>query len=291
MLFLFLTPLLVCYVVLFIFPSAQAFQISLYDWSGFTSTMRFTGLKNFRMLLGDTAFWGVAFKNSMGILFGGGAVIFAIAFAISGALSTNIRGKKLMRAIIFFPSVMSPVAVAILWSFLYNDKWGLFNNILRGVGLTSAARTWMAPATLFNAILAALIWMNSGFYCVILMAALDRIPEHQIEAAKIEGANELQVFFRIKLPMIKDIISTCLTLWAINAIKEFGLLFAWGGGVATPPDGATNLAVKMYITAFGRRVSVFEMGYATAMGVVMFLVIVVMVFAVSRVMRSDVFEY
>ena len=185
----------------------------------------------------------------------------------------------------------SPIAVAILWSFIYNDRWGLLNSTLKLLGQERLILTWMAPEYLFGSILAALVWMNTGFYCIILLAALDRIPQQTIESAYLDGAGEMQVFWRIKIPMIKDILATALTLWAINAVKEFGLLFAWAGGVDIPAAGATNLAVKMYVTAFGRRVTVYRMGYATAMGIVMFLLVALLVFLISRAFRSEVFEY
>jgi ABC-type sugar transport system permease subunit len=196
-----------------------------------------------------------------------------------------------MRALIFLPAIINPIAVAILWSFIYNHRWGLLNNLLISVGLGSWARAWTSPETMFGAILVALIWTHTGFYCVIILAALDRIPDSHIEAAKLDGANEFQTFFRIKLPMIKPVLGTALTLWVITAVKEFALLFAWGGGVDIPPAGATNLAVRMYVTAFGRRVTIYRMGYATAMGVIMFLIVAVSVLLVYRLFRSDELEY
>ena len=291
MIILFLAPALILYLYLFISPSVQAFYISLFDWNGFTSEMKYVGLQNFVELSKDGAFWGVAVKNTMKILFIGGFFIFAIGFLISGLLSTKIRGRKLMRALIFLPAIINPIAVAILWSFIYNQKWGLLNNLLTSVGLKSWARAWMAPDTMFPSILAALIWTYTGFYCVIILAALDRIPDSYIEAAKLDGASEVQTFFRIKLPMIRGVLATAVTLWVITAVKEFALLFAWGGGVDIPPAGATNLAVRMYITAFGRRVTIYRMGYATAMGVIMFLIVAVSVLLVSRLLKSDSLEY
>ena len=291
MIVLFLAPALILYLYLFINPSLQAFYISLFDWNGFTSEMKYVGLQNFAELSKDSSFWGVAFKNTMKIIFIGGLIIFAISFLISGLLSTKIRGRRLMRALIFLPAIINPVAVAILWSFIYNQKWGLLNNLLRAVGLGSLSRAWMAPDTMFAALLAALVWTHTGFYCVIILAALDRIPDSYIEAAKLDGASEIQAFFKVKLPMIKPVLSTAVTLWAITAVKEFALFFAWGGGVDIPPAGATNLAVKTYVTAFGRRVTIYRMGYATAMGVIMFLLVAVSVLIVSRLLKSESLEY
>lgn len=286
---LFLLPASIMYVCFFIYPSLRAFYISLFDWNGFTSSMKFVGLDNFTELFRDDAFWSVAVKNSVMITFVGGALVFAVAFLLCAVLSTNIKGKKFFRALIFFPSVISPIAVAILWTFIYNNKWGLLNNLLGLFGLEGIV--WMAPERLFGAVLAAMVWMNSGFYCVILLAALDRVPMSHIESAQLAGADEFTIFFKIKLPMIWDVLITSLTLWGINSIKEFALLYAWGGGVDIPPSGATNIAVKMYITAFGKRVTIYRMGYSTAMGVLMFLSVALVVGLISMIMKRDKIEY
>ena len=165
----------------------------------------------------------------------------------------------------------------------------MLNNIFALFGI--AGKTWMDPSTLFWAILVAMVWMYTGFYCVILLAALDRVPESCIEAAALEGAGEFTIFFKVKLPMIWDVLITALTLWGINSIKEFALLYAWGGGVDIPPDGATNVAVRMYITAFGKRVTIYRMGYSTAMGVLMFIAVALTVFTISKVMKRERVEY
>lgn len=291
MIWTFLVPVLVAYAVFFLYPALRAFYISLFDWNGFTSKMTFVGLGNFRELFGDHSFWSVAFANTLRILFAGGLIVFVTAFVISGMLTTKIRGKKLMRAVIFFPAIISPVAVSILWSSIYNSNFGLLNGLLNTLHLSDWILVWTETGRLQWAIIVVLAWVYSGFYCVILLAALDRIPQSHIEAARLAGANEVQIFFRIKLPMIKDILATALTLWCIDAVKQFGILYAWGGGITVPAPDVTNLAVKMYMTAFGRRVTIYRMGYATAMGVVMFALVAVLVFLISKIMRSDPFEY
>lgn len=287
----FLLPALLLYVVFFIYPACQAFYISLFDWDGFSSNMKFIGLDNFKELFRDSSFWTIAVFNSFRITFFGGVLVFAMAFFLSALLSTRLKGKKFFRALIFFPSVINPIAVSILWSFIYNNKWGLLNNFLKLFGLPGNT-TWTSPGRLFWAILVAMIWMYCGFYCVILIAALDRIPNSHIEAAQLEGANTFTIFFKIKIPLIWDVLVTAITLWGINSIKEFALLYSWGGGLDIPQPDATNVAVKLYVTAFGKRVTIYRMGYATAMGVLMFLMIMLVVFLIARISRKDdVYEY
>lgn len=291
MVILFLLPALILYLLLFIYPAIRAFYVSLFNWNGFTTSMKFVGLGNFKELFRDSHFWGVVMKNTGIIIIVGGIFVFGIAFLLSGILTTDIKGKKFYRALLFFPSIINPVAIAILWSFIYNKQWGMLNNILGAIGLSNFQQTWMAPETLIWAVLAAIVWMYTGFYCVILLAALDRVPVGLIEAAKLEGASETKIFFKIKIPMIWDVLVTSMVLWGINAVKEFSLLYAWGGGVDIPPAGTQNLATYMYITAFGRRVTIYRMGYSTAMGVIMFVLIAVIVTLITRITKKETIEY
>lgn len=291
MIVIFLLPVFLLYSGLFIYPAIKAFYVSLFKWSGFSKDMQFIGLNNFIELFRDQHFWSVVMKNTAIIIFVGGILVFGISFLLCGVLSTNIKGKKFYRDLLFFPTVINPVAIAILWSFIYNKQWGILNGLLRFIGLGQFERAWLAPDTLIWAILAALVWMYTGFYCVILLAALDRVPQGMIEAAQLEGAGGLKIFFKIKIPMIWDVLITAIILWCINAVKEFSLLYAWGGGVDIPPPGSQNLATYMYMTAFGRRVTIYRMGYSTAMGVVMFLLIILFVGIISRITKKDVIEY
>ena len=230
-------------------------------------------------------------QNSLLIIFAGGALIFVIAFIISGSLSTRIKGKRFFRALVFFPSVINPVAVAILWTFIYNNNWGLLNGLLRAIGLSGLQRVWTNPEYLFWSILVALVWMYMGFFCVLLLAALDRIPTELLESATLEGAGEFLIFFRVKIPLIWDVLVMAITFWGITAVKEFSLLYSFGGGIDAPPDGITNLAVEMYHTAFGKMRFVYRMGYATAMGVIMFLLIVILYLTIHGLAKRESVEY
>ncbi|HOK71081.1 MAG TPA: sugar ABC transporter permease, partial [Bacillota bacterium] len=223
-----LVPALVVYVVFFVFPALAALYVSLTDWSGFTPNLEFIGLRNFRELFADEHFWKVVIRNTLGIIFIGGAIIFALAFLFSAILSSGIKSKRLLRSIVFFPNIINPIGLAVMWSFIYEHDSGLLNNFLRAIGLGGLARTWAAPDRLFWSLLVALVWIYVGFFVVILMAGFDRIPNDVIESAKIEGANDVRIFFSIKVPMIWDVLTMAIVLWGIMALKEFAFLYSWG---------------------------------------------------------------
>ena len=279
------------YLTLFLFPTVQGFRVSLYKWSGFSSDMEFVGLRNFRELLTSGHFWQVVMANTVAIIFVGGFFVFLIALIFAHLLTDMKYGKRFFRAAIFFPNIVNPVALAILWGFIYNRNWGLLNQLLKMIGLGAIQPTWTASTHLFWALLAALVWMWVGFYTVILVAALDRVPKELVDAALIEGAGPHQIFFRIKLPLIRDVMGIAVVLWVINAMKEFSFLYAWGGGGSFPQAGQQNLAVYMYSIAFGSRASIYRMGFASAMGVVLLLLVAVLVFLFWRVMGRERLEY
>jgi len=135
------------------------------------------------------------------------------------------------------------------------------------------------------------VWAFTGFFCIVMLAALDRVPSDVLESASLDGAGELRIFFTIKIPLIWDVLTMLIIFWVITAIKEFALLFVWGGGVDIPPDAATNIAVAVFVSAFGKRVTSYRMGYATAMGVIMFIMVFVSVFVISKITKKEIIEY
>ena len=290
MIILFLTPALALYLGLFIYPAIKAFYLSFFDWDGLNEKT-FIGFNNFIELFKDSRFWGVSMLNTARIVFVGGIFIFLLAFILSGILSTKIKGRKFFRGFIFFPAIICPVAISLMWNFIYDTDHGLLNSFLKLVGLNSLIRSWQDGSHLFWSILVAIIWMYTGWFCVMLLAALDRVPQGLLEAASLEGATETQIFIKIKLPLISEIMVTSFILWGIIAIKEFALFFAWGGGITAPADGATNIGVSMYVAAFGRRTDVYRYGYSTAMGVIMFVMIGIIVMLISILGRKDTLEY
>ena len=151
-----LGPAFLFYAFLFVYPSISAFRISLFDWSGFTPDMQFIGLANFIELFQDRHFWTVVMRNSFFIILFAGIGVFGLSLLFSNALTSKIKGKRFLRSAIFFPNVVNPIALAVLWSFIYNRQWGLLNSIIGVFGFE--AQTWTSTDRLFWALLVALIY-------------------------------------------------------------------------------------------------------------------------------------
>lgn len=268
-------PALLLYLVFIVYPSIRAFAYSFTDWSGFNLNPIFIGVKNFVELFGDPKFL-VSFKNSIVIFIVGGIIIFAIAFLFSSFSSGKAKGKKFYRAIIFMPFILQPVAVTTIWGFLTNPSFGLINIILNKIGLGILAKPWMSPDYIFGLVVFVIIWVNVGFYLVIFLSAIGKIPKHLFESAKIEGANQFQIFTKITIPLIYDVIIVAFVFWGVVSIKMFELVYSFTGNLARPE--LYTVPVYVYAMGFGGGYSkIFRLGYASSMALVLFLIIIVFV--------------
>jgi ABC-type sugar transport system permease subunit len=286
---LFLLPASLVYLAFFLVPAAWAFYYSSFDWSGFGENMKFIGLGNFKELLHDPVFL-MSLKNTLFILIVGGIIVFSLAFLLTVLVNSGIKGKKLFRALIFLPNVIATIALTTLWAFIYNPKFGLINSVFRVIGWEAGAKfTFTSIDHIFYAMLVALIWMEVGFFLVLLMAGMDKIPAEYYEAAKIEGANQWQMFTSITVPLLWDVISVGTVLWSIFALKVFEFPYAFSQ--ILPPQTIWTVGIYLYIMGFGKRVPIYRLGYATAIGVVLLLCVVASVLLLRRLMRRDVIQY
>jgi len=287
---IFLAPSLIMYLYFFVYPTIGAIRISFYKWAGFTRNMEFVGFKNFSNLVSDGSF-SAALQNTLLLLIGGGIGIFLLSFIFSLLLGSGVRGKKVYRAIIFFPYIIAPVVHSVYWGLLvYNPRTGMLNQFFKLLHMEVLSKfVFTDTRHIFGSVLFVVIWLNIGFYLILLMAGIERIPPYLYEAARIEGATELQMFFKITLPLVKEILVIAIILWGINAIKMFDLLYAFGG--ILPPRSLWTNAIYLYIVGFGKRDPIFQLGYASAIGVVTLLLVIIISFVVRKLIRREIYEY
>ena len=287
---MFLAPSLILYLYFFVYPTINGLRISLYEWSGFTEDMNFVGFKNFTKLINDSSFL-IALKNTFLILVVGGIGIFLLAFIFSLLLGSGIKGKKVFRSIIFFPYIVAPVVHSIYWGLLvYSPRNGILNQFFRLLHITQLSKfEFVNKQHVFWSVLFVVVWISVGFYLIILMAGIDRIPPYLYEAARIEGANEFQLFFKITLPLVKEILAISIIFWGIEAIKMFDFLYAFGGIV--PPRQIWTTSIYLYITGFGKREPIFQLGYASAIGVVTLLLVIMITLLIRKLIRREIYEY
>jgi raffinose/stachyose/melibiose transport system permease protein len=278
-------PALVLYLVFYIAPTAATAWISLNKWAG-AGPMQFAGIGNYRRLLLDPTFHS-SFVNTLWILFGVGGATFLLSFLLTMVLR-HLTGRKALRSIIFFPNVVSGVVISILWGFLFQTD-GLVNSLLGALGVANPP-AWLAEDHLFLVIMAGLVWVQTGFYTTILMAAVDRIPPDLYEDAELVGVNAWQRFRYVTLPLMWDVVGVCAVLWSISSIKIFEFIYALAGAAGQLPSTKVwNMAVYAYGEAFSSGVPRYGTSAATAM--VMLAMVAVLVVLIRRVVRRDSVEY
>jgi ABC-type sugar transport system permease subunit len=287
----FLAPAVLVYVGIVIWPAIQAFNLSLFDWSGFGASARMIGLGNFTAIPSDEIF-RLALLNNFILLIVGGIGVFGFAFLALSVFPPRSRGRETFRAFVFLPQVVPLIALSVLWTFVYNYDFGILNALFRAMGLTAlGSTTWMGPHLIEWAVVIALIWTYAGFYTILLMAAADRLPQDLFEAALLDGATRFQVFRRITLPLIWNVFVIGLVLWIIDAMNQFDFIFAVGSTTGQPRQEIWTLPIYIFEEAFGQRIPVFRLGYATAMAVVLVALIAMLIVLVRRVLRRPVIEY
>ena len=174
------------------------------------------------------------------------------------------------------------LVIAVLWSFVYSDDIGLINGALRGVGLDSLTRVWLGdPSTALVAVSVVSGWIYAGFYMAIFYAALMRIPSHVIEAATLDGATESQIFFRIKVPMIRPMIEVAILLCVTGAFQTFDLFYVMTNG---GPDHATEIVTTYFVEVVFR---FHDLGYGAALSTIMTAVVVTIGLILVRLRGKD----
>ena len=285
--FAFLAPAGLLYAVFFLFPMAQAFYIAMFQWRGFSMDKKFVGLQNFQELLfKDPVFW-MAVKHNFMFMAAALLIIIPVALLIAVVLSRNVRGSGGYRAVFLFPNMISVVAVAVLWSFIYHPRMGLLNGFLGLIGLDQFSSTgWLGePNHALNALIATTIWYSMGFYIVLFLAGVQSIPRSFYEAAWIDGANNWQSFRHLTVPLVWEILKMAIVYLIIHTLNIFGLVFIMTDG---GPNNHTEVMLSyLYRLAFEES----NFGYATAVGVVAFILIFIISFASIRLMRREVVEY
>jgi len=282
---LFLAPAVILYGVFFVLPMAQAFYFSLFRWRGLSQHKEFIGVQNFRELAGDPIFW-MALKHNFTFLVAGILITLPLALFFAYVISRKVRGASSYRAVFLFPNIISIVAVAVLWSFIYNMQFGLLNAFLKQVGLEQFTAGWLGePRTALPAVITTGIWYQLGFYIVLFLAGIQSIPPSFYEAASIDGANQLQSFRHITIPLLWEILKLGIVYLVIQTMNVFGLVWVMTEG--GPSNHTETMLTYLYRKAFAESLY----GYGTALGVVVFILVLGIALTSIRAMKREVVEY
>jgi ABC-type sugar transport system permease subunit len=182
--------------------------------------------------------------------------------------------------------VLSVAVVALMWTFIFHPTFGLINPTFAAMGLGDLIPVLLGdPRTALPAVAFAAVWHGIGIWIILISAGFARLPGEVIEAARIDGAGEWQIFWRIMLPMMSDLFRVLIVLWFVQSLQAFAFVFIMTGG---GPFGSTEItATLMYRTATDQA----DYGYAAAMGIVLVLILLVVALGLNRLLKRDDLEY
>lgn len=260
----FVGPSLLGIGVFMLLPILSSLVLTLFQWDLLTSP-RFTGFDNFRRLAGDPEIWA-ALKHTLVFIVGYVPSVMVLALLIALALNRKLRGLAGLRTAYFIPVVSSWVAVALLWSWLFNPRYGLINWGLAGIGLAGPNwlfdKNWAMPAIIVTS-----VWKDLGFVMVLFLSGLQAIPHDCYEAASLDGAGGFEQLKSITVPLLRPTIFLVSTILMINSFQVFPQVWIMTGG---GPAGSTSVIVERVVKhAF----SYGEMGYAATISWVLFLLV------------------
>ncbi len=281
----FLAPALVLITVFFAVPVIAAFLLGFTDFDIYaladTSTVRITGLANYTTLLSSPLFWQ-ALRNTAEFALIGGPV--SIMVSLAAALLVNAKAtrfKPFFRSVLFMPFVTTLVAVAIVWRYLYHPQYGLLNWMLGLVGL--APIDWLGnPTFAMPAIMLVAIWKGFGYNMLVFIAGLQNIPEDLYEAARLDEASAWQQFRHVTLPMLRPTLFFVTVITMVGFFQLFAEPYVMTQG--GPLRSTTSLVLLMYEEGFRW----WRMGYAAAVAVVLFLVILAFTLVQRRLQRESI---
>jgi ABC-type sugar transport system permease subunit len=279
--YMFVVPPVLVLVAFSLAPFLFTIWVSLHQWNMLTpvADMPFRGLENYEYLLRDDPLFRETFRNT--VIFALGNVGISVIFALCIALILNgpVKYRAFWRAAFFVPYVTVPVAIAIVWRSILNDRFGMLNGLLDGLGLPQQPFLDSVSQAL-PSVIGVAIWQGVGYYMIIFLAGLQAIPSDLYDAAEVDGASSWRLFWSITLPLLRPTLLFVVVVNTLNSLQIFDLPFILTQG--GPVNSTNTLVLYMYETAF----SFLRVERATAMAVILFLVIFVITLVQLRLLRE-----
>lgn len=275
---LFMTPALVLFVLFFLIPVCYVLIVSLFQWNGM-SAASFVGIKNYFTIWKDPVFRRSVLNNVIWALVAA-CVQVPLSVLMALILNRKPRGWKFFRTVYFFPQVISGIALAMLWSAMYNSEYGLINGFLHLIGKGELAINWLG--TLNTALPALLIYwvFYIGYYMVIVMSDLSGVDRDFYEAAEIDGASKIQQAWFISLPMVKSSILTCMTLAAVMGLRQFEQVYLLTNG--GPANRTSTMVLYLY-----KQIQNTRYGPANAASVMLICVGVIVILGIRALFEIE----
>lgn len=287
---LFLLPWIVGFVATVLYPLASAFYFSLCDYSVLTPAI-YIGARNYGRLAADGVFW-LALGNSL--LFAAIYLPLSLGVSLFFALLLNLRlpARGFFRTVYFLPTIVPMVCLSVIWQWMLKGEGGLINaliapflHVVNGVlGTHWAPPNWLLePASARAALIFASLW-TTGNMVLIFLAALQGVPGHLYESAEIDGATSLQKYWHISVPAISPVILYNTITGLIGCLQTFAVPYVLAGGTAGPKRALLFLSTYIFQNSF----EYWNMGYACAVAIVLFLLVLFLTLLLLRLSRGRI---
>jgi putative chitobiose transport system permease protein len=277
--YLFLLPAIVLFFTFDYLPTISAFFYSFTEYH-VLAPAKWIGLANYKEMMGDAIFWkaiGNSFRYFVIVV----PSLVTLPLFLAILVNQKLKGIYLFRVLYYMPVITSMVAVSIVWKYLYHPS-GLLNYVLNFLGVQDDQLNWLLNMTTALPSVSILeVWKALGFYMIIYLAGLQNIPNDLVEAAKIDGAKRFQILWHIFMPHLRPIFAVTLILSTMAAVQIFTSVYMMTGG--GPLDSTVSLPLYIYQKAFVK----LDMGYATAMGIVLWVILMVLTFINFKISKGE----
>ena len=295
MLIAFVSPAALFFIIIFLYPILRTLLMSFFRIEGVTdsfSKWQFVGFANYGKLLGTTLF-RISMWNLFRIWFFGGLIVLSLALLFAVIITSGIRGRSFFRAMIYLPNIVSAVALATMWlQYVYSPKFGLLKSLFTFLHLPKLASIqWLSNDHKFMALLIAYCFGMVGYHMLIFSSGIERISSDYFEAATLDGANRIQQFQHITLPLLKGMFHTNITMWSVSSVG----FFVWSQLFSTVTADTQTMTpmVYMYMQIFGAGNSVTERnaGIGAAVGVLLSICVVIIFTVCNKLLQDKELEF
>jgi multiple sugar transport system permease protein len=272
----FVGPLLLGLILFTYGPVLYSAWLSLNE-GDFIRPLQWVGAANYSRAINDDLAWKALINTAYYVIITVPAGI-ALSLLLAMAMNQKLRGIVGYRAIFFLPTITSAVAISLMWAWMYNPQFGVINTALKAIGMKGpkwlASPDWAMPAIMIMA-----VWRGLGYNMLLFLAGLQGIPKELLEAAEIDGANAVQRFFRITLPLLSPTTFMLIVLSIIGGFQVFEYSYVMTRG------GPLYSTLTMVLLIYQRGFETFEMGYASALAYILFAILLVLTIVQFRMQR------
>ncbi|PJJ28147.1 carbohydrate ABC transporter permease [Lacrimispora celerecrescens] len=280
----FLLPCILLFSLIYLIPMGIVFVTSFFEWKS-GGVFHFVGLRNYiEAFINDTRMHQ-ALKNTGIWALLQSTVHVGIGTITAFILSRKIKGWKIFRTIFMIPNVISAAALGVIFLNVFNPKYGLLNSMISTLTGNEFSKNWYFDQ---NSAFLTVTWswlLYAGLVMILVLAGVMSVPDEVMEAAKIDGASGLQIDFKIRLPLVRTILGTCVIISATSMLREFELIYLTTNG--GPGDTTLNLPLYLYKTSLTDN----NYGYANMMGVLLIILGIFAVFAINKLFRMSESDY